>query len=217
MGSSPRLCGSRGLPVRSPLSRSYSGRSCEDGWAIYCIPWTAEDANLGRSEGDGGFGILVVPWRGRAAHRRGQELGKLRAAQEGPQPPPPPPLRVWGAAAPPSSPVEASGSCLQATASGQARKFVESSVLSAALCLSRCCARLRRAHLLPPSQKSLGPASSFMAEHARVRPAKGAPYDSPSCLVITPGPEPAASLLGHFGDLRRKWPGAPKGSSTGST
>lgn len=35
-----------------------------------------------------------------------------------------------------------------------------------------------------------------------------APYDSPSCLVITPGPEPAASLLGHFGDLRRKWRGA---------
>eukprot|EP00439_Symbiodinium_sp_Y106_P061736 s2514_g9.t1 len=35
-----------------------------------------------------------------------------------------------------------------------------------------------------------------------------APYDSPGCLVIAPGPEPTASLLGHFGDLRRKWRGA---------
>ncbi|CAE7559303.1 unnamed protein product [Symbiodinium sp. CCMP2456] len=35
-----------------------------------------------------------------------------------------------------------------------------------------------------------------------------APYDSPSCLVIAPGPEPTAWLLGHFGDLRRKWRGA---------
>ncbi|CAE7221820.1 unnamed protein product [Symbiodinium sp. CCMP2592] len=36
-----------------------------------------------------------------------------------------------------------------------------------------------------------------------------APYDSASCLVIAPGPgEPTASLLGHFGDLRRKWRGA---------